>query len=557
MPKRLTANSTLVTLRKDAKRRLKAIRAGDAGELQRLLALHPQAGLTPGLRDVQHAMAREYGFDGWAHLKEELAGRALGRLSQAERVDIVLHHVWEGDLPAARRIAARHPEIAGESIFTALLFGDLEAVKGHLADDPAAATAKGGPMNWEPLLYLAYGRLPVPAFVEHSPAMAGLLIDHGADPNVFFDDGWGNPFKALTGVIGLGEGVRPPHPRAMEMARLLIKRGADPFDTQALYNASIVGDDTVWLEVLFKACEAQGAAARWHDPAQGLGGRIKCSALDYLLGNAVTFNHPRRTEWLLQHGANPNGLNAYSLKAHHEEAQLLGFDEVAERLRRHGAAEAKMSGAGAFQVAVLKLQRDKAQELAARHPAYLRHAPAMAAAIFARRLDAVALLLDLGMDVNLPDANGALPIHIAAQVNSAGIGGLLIERGADLAYREPKYGGTALGWAIHLHSPDMIECLLALSRDVYEITHLGRIERLKALFAEEPDLVNAVRSPDKVAPLHCLPDDEDLAAQTAEFLLAHGADPHVRDKGGQTPEQAARKRGLDDAAEIIREAVSR
>ncbi len=41
-------------------------------------------------------------------------------------------------------------------------------------------------------------------------------------------------------------------------ATLLIERGANPFDTQALYNTSIVGDDIRWLEFLWKHSEARG-----------------------------------------------------------------------------------------------------------------------------------------------------------------------------------------------------------------------------------------------------------------------------------------------------------
>jgi len=55
-------------------------------------------------------------------------------------------------------------------------------------------------------------------------------------------------------------------------------------------------------------------------------------------------------------------------------------------------------------------------------------------------------------------------------------------------------------------------------------------------------------------PLFVLPDDEDRAVDMAEFLMARGADPRAKNKEGETPEQTARKRGLDDAADVIREA---
>ena len=58
------------------------------------------------------------------------------------------------------------------------------------------------------------------------------------------------------------------------------------------------------VETRLKRTAARGEQARWQTRGQGvsLGGPER-SNLDYLLGNAVTFNHPRRVEWLLGHGA--------------------------------------------------------------------------------------------------------------------------------------------------------------------------------------------------------------------------------------------------------------
>jgi len=44
---------------------------------------------------------------------------------------------------------------------------------------------------------------------------------------------------------------------------------------------------------------------------------------------------------------------------------------------------------------------------------------------------------------------------------------------------------------------------------------------------------------------------DDRAVDVAELLLAHGADPSVRNAAGLTPAQAARKRGLEEAATAI------
>lgn len=262
MSRKLTPDSTLETFKKEAKRWLKALRASDVQARQRLLAATPTASANPGLRDVQLALAREYGLPGWAALRQALDDLALARHSHEERVEIVLRSAWGGHPVAAARILARWPEIGADNLYAAAATGNLAEVERRLAADPAAATRKGGPLDWEPLLYAAYARL---GGDEHAIDIARLLLDHGADPNAQFDDGWGNPFKVLTGVIGEGEGDKPPHPRANELALLLIERGADPYDSQALYNTSITRDDTTWLEFLWTQSGERDRLVKWRE----------------------------------------------------------------------------------------------------------------------------------------------------------------------------------------------------------------------------------------------------------------------------------------------------
>jgi hypothetical protein len=75
MQRKLTAHTTLDNLKKEAKRWLKALRAGEADAAERLREAHPKAPATPVLRDVQLALAREYGLTGWKELKEALGKR--------------------------------------------------------------------------------------------------------------------------------------------------------------------------------------------------------------------------------------------------------------------------------------------------------------------------------------------------------------------------------------------------------------------------------------------------------------------------------------------------
>ena len=70
--------TTLDTLRKSAKRWLKALRDGDPAARARLARAWPEAPERPTLRDVQHALARERGHQSWI---------ALTRASEATPAD--------------------------------------------------------------------------------------------------------------------------------------------------------------------------------------------------------------------------------------------------------------------------------------------------------------------------------------------------------------------------------------------------------------------------------------------------------------------------------------
>ena len=60
-------------LRKEAKRWLKALRAHDPDARARFERAYPKAPATPVLRDVQHALAREHGYDSWIAMSRAIA----------------------------------------------------------------------------------------------------------------------------------------------------------------------------------------------------------------------------------------------------------------------------------------------------------------------------------------------------------------------------------------------------------------------------------------------------------------------------------------------------
>jgi ankyrin repeat protein len=542
----LDPNANPESIRKQAKRWLKSLRAGDADARTRLTAALPDAPAEPGLRHVQLALARMLGFAGWTALQEALADLALARKSDAELAEILLRSAWEGDPAAARRIFARRPEIARHSLHTAAMCGDRAEVEQRLARESGAA--KGGPHDWEPLLYLAYGRIP--GAEAEALAIAGLLLDHGGDPNARFDDGWGNAFTLITGTIGQGETDRPEHPHAEALAELLIARGADPFDTQTLYDTSLNRDETRWLDFLWDRSDP----ARWRDVASGLGGKFKLAAIDYLLGNAVGFGHPRRVAWLLDHGADANAIHAYSGRKLHLEALLHGRREIADLLVRHGAQAAALDPGQSFVAACTAGDLAEARRLAEAHPEFLRNPAALILAAQQGKAEVVTLLLELGADPDGAPHDGKRALHWAAQNGHVAVAEALIAAGSDVDRRGSPYDATPLGFANHFGQVAVMELLAPLSRDVFGLAVTANVERLAAVLAGDPALAGARNSRGEPL-LFALPDDEAAAEEVARVLLAHGADPRATDSKGETPAHAAERRGLDEAAERIREAA--
>jgi ankyrin repeat protein len=289
---------------------------------------------------------------------------------------------------------------------------------------------------------------------------------------------------------------------------------------------------------------------KWREKAWSIGGNVPLNALDYLLGNAVAYNHLRRAEWLLMHGANADGVHAYSNRPLREEALIYGHAAMADLLVRYGAKTPPLDGQAAFQAACMQLDRDAAHRLAERHPECLHNPSPMLIATRQGRADVVALLLELGMAVDIADETQQRGLHNAVAGGSIDVVKLLVARGADIDRPTTQYGG-AMGFAAHFGRQDIAAFLAPLSRDVFNLAYLGMAERLRELFAEDPQLANAMAARAGVTPLFCLPDDEDAAVAITRLLLAHGADPGIVNKDGLTAEQDARRRGLIDAADLM------
>ena len=504
------------------------------------------------------------------------------------------HHIRGGPahvmaLHTAERLLKRHPEIAHDSIYSAIVCGDLAEVERILGERPHAATEKSSgsgydharagefedifrdipPTNWEPLLYLCFTRLSLPAANDNAAAIASLLLDHGANPNAYFMAG-DSLYTPLVGVIGEGEENRPPHPQRNALARLLMDRGANPYDMQVIYNTHFNGDVQWYLEMAYANGVKTGHQSDWADPNWPMFdmGGYGCGAR-FLLGGAIDRNNLELAQWMLEHGADPNAPPAPKRNTHtidgsgrlsgstlYEEAIRKGSVEIAELLSRFGAARSvrALEGQEAFAAACLRLDRDEAQALITGHPEYLSSPGPMTIAAARDRADVVALLLDLGMspDIEDPKQGKQRPLHVAAYWDAPRVATLLIERGAQIDPRETTHGITPLWSAMWGHRQRMIDFLSPLSNDVWGLAFIGNVGRLRAVLAAEPKLARS--SGEHETPLMWLPDDETRAKEIARMFLAGGADPAVRNKHGQTAADLASRRGLEEVAALLRAA---
>ncbi len=592
MPRRLTPRSTLDNLKKEAKRWLKAMRANVDDARARLQRALPNAPLLPTLRDVQHALAIEHGFSGWSELKNRILKPARTEKSRDEIVNWFFenacpdHHVRGPSantmaLHTAMRILEQHPEIANDSIYSAVVCGNVDLVRRVLAQRPSAAVERSsdtpadrsgpggagdlfkdiGPKGWDPLLYLCFTRLPLDAANDNAVTIATMLLDNGANPNSYFMAG-DSKYTPLVGVIGEGEEDRPPHPQRDALARLLLDHGAEPYDIQVVYNTHFHGDVLWLLKLMYEYSVNAGRKSDWDDPywsMLNMGGYG--SGARWFLSVAVKNDDLELSEWILSHGGSPNAPPAsdarLSQRSLYEDAMESGYAEMAELLARYGATRSviALEGIAAFGAAVFRLDRDAAQSMAIEHPEYLRSTKPIFAAARRDRADVVELLLDLGTSPDAEDEKKQRALHIAAYDDAIHVGELLVARGAEIDPVEMNWGDTPLDAAAYAQSPRMIDLLGKVSRDVWNLTFTGKVERLREVFATEAERAR-VSSKEYGSPLSWLPDDETRAMQIVELFLANGADASVTNKEGQTAADRAERRGMLAVAKRLRQAES-
>jgi ankyrin repeat protein len=190
---------------------------------------------------------------------------------------------WHGSLAPADEILSVRPEVATASIHAAAVLGDDSLVERFLAADASDATETAPPYGTNALVYLCmskYLRLDEarsPQFLRAAKA----LLDAGADANSgFWTTGKYPEFEtALYGAAGISH-----HP---EMTRLLLERGADPNDNEAVYHSPETYDNRA-MQLLVET------------------GKLTAENLLLMLLRKHDWHDYDGEKYLLEHGANPN-----------------------------------------------------------------------------------------------------------------------------------------------------------------------------------------------------------------------------------------------------------
>ncbi|MGZ4165930.1 MAG: ankyrin repeat domain-containing protein [Solirubrobacteraceae bacterium] len=486
-PRGLPGNANLEQLHTGAKSFQRAVRAGDAGAAEVVREFHPRlSDAQPGSpelngfsrADAQLVVARSFNFPSWPKLKAYLETvSAYARSPHAQPVGgpvanereladeflrlACLNYGSDDPVRVARaaELLEANPGLASVSIHSAAAAGAVDAARALLARDRTVVSAEGGPFDWVPLLYATYSRIEDSPPERSAVEVARLLLDAGADPNAgYLWEGLSPPFTALTGAFGSGEGTQPRHPHCLELARLLLERGAEPNDSQTLYNCGWTTSDD-WLELLLDFGLGTGDGGRWRRllaPAH----ESPREMLEDVLKAAASAGLTRRVGLLLDRGVDPNGYGTchpiYEGRSPLREAALCGHPEIVTLLE-HAGARSDLDDVDVFVCAATAGDRARTDVMVGADPSVLERAIARAPAQLVRaaradRVAAVALLIELGFDVNAVDR--ATPLHVVALHEAAMRGSmpiirLLTEHGADPTIRDASYRATPAGWADH------------------------------------------------------------------------------------------------------------
>jgi ankyrin repeat protein len=288
---------------------------------------------------------------------------------------------------------------------------------------------------------------------------ASTLLRHGGDPNAAYLWEGNYLFTVLTGVFGEGESGPvnlPEHPQCYPLAELLLRSGANPNDSQVLYNRQFV-PGAGHLKLLLEVGLGKPAKSAGNQRLSGRHLQTPGQMIADQLFWAASQGHADRVELLLDHGVDPNQANRQGRTAY-ELALLGGHETIAERLLVRGARRKDLAPLDAFASACSRADRASATKLLQADASLVkqlgpREAELLASAASANRLAAIQLMADLGFDVNA--LRHSTPLHEAAWNGHSEMVKLLLNLGANPSLRDRSHQASPADWAAYNHHPEV------------------------------------------------------------------------------------------------------
>jgi ankyrin repeat protein len=201
--------------------------------------------------------------------------------------------------------------------------------------------------------------------------------------------------------------------------------------------------------------------------------------------------------------------------------------------------------------AALRLDRARVDAILREHPNLRKSPEPLFRAAEQNRGDVVHLLVDAGFSPDVADDKNTRALNHTAWSDAVDAAKALVARGAEIDPVEENYGGTPFGNASHFLHRKVMNFLAPLTKDVWNLTYNGYLDRLREVLAEEPERARV--DWDTWSPLLWLPPhDEDVALEMVKLFVRHGADPHRRDSNGVAPVDRAEALGMTRVSAYLR-----
>jgi ankyrin repeat protein len=454
----LPSRPHLAQQKKLAKELLESFASGDAEALARVRAVLPDKQKI-ALADAQFVLAREYGFNNWAALKQHIEAQAEDKRSPEER----MHDAFN-----------RH---------------DAKTVRTLFDENPALRQRINEPQ-------FAFDSPAIVAYAS-DPAMVDVLLDFGADPNRR-SDWWAGGFHALYAATGsaadrlISAGAIPDACAAAHLARVDLlarmiaedparvhERGGDGQTPLHFATSRAVIDLLLdaGADIDARDVDHRSTAAEWMLEQKRGAGRFELArylvergaSADIFLAAALGLSD--RVGAMLR--ANPKLLDLRTAQGDYGEKPPSSYQiymwtigdarsplDVAAQFEQPETAAVMLEFASTLQRFLLACR--SGDEASAR--ALLRENPGiiesmtpgdhrtMTNAAWSGDARAVALMSDLGFDPRTEGHDGGTALHCAAWQGSPETVALLLRRRDArelLTIKDSHYGATPLGWCFH------------------------------------------------------------------------------------------------------------